>query len=89
MRAAAVTHSLVLLPEAERAALDSVQALAERLREKVVVWDLATRGGRKEAKRRGIRETPRVVFGSWGPVSVDIFRDRMEAVPRERPVPPR
>ena len=86
MQAAASARSMVVFPEAEREAVDCVQALAEALREDFVVWDLVTHRGRKEAKRRGIHETPRVVFRSEGPESVDAFQVRARALLRGTPV---
>jgi hypothetical protein len=76
MHAAASTRSMTTFPEAEREALDRVQVLADALHEDLLVWNLATRRGRKEAQRRGIRVTPRVVFRSGGPESVEAFQAR-------------
>ncbi len=86
MHAAASARSLVLLPEPEREALDRVQALAEALHEDLVVWDLATRRGRQAAKRRAIRDTPRVVFHSGGPENVQTFLARAQGLLRGAPV---
>ena len=83
MHAAASTRSVSVLPEAERTAVDRVQVLAEALHEEFVVWDLATRPGRREAHRRGIRETPRVVFRAGGPESVEAFQSHAGALIRE------
>lgn len=79
MRAAASTRSIILLPEAEQDALRRVQEFAEALHEDLVVWDLATHRGRRAAKRRGVRETPRVVFRSAGPESVEAFQAQVAA----------
>ncbi len=87
MQAAASARAVVMLPEAEREALDRVQILAEALHEDLVVWDLSTHRGRKEARRLGIRETPRVVFRSGGPESVAAFQARAAALLRAKAGP--
>jgi hypothetical protein len=87
MHAAASARSVTMFPEAEREALDRVQALAEALHEDFIVWDLATRRGRKEAARRGIRGTPRVVFRSGGPETVEAFQARAGVLLHDQKAP--
>jgi len=86
MHAAAAARSLVVFPQAERDALDRLQSLAEALHEDFVVWDLSTLRGRREARRRHIQETPRVVFRSGGPESVEAFQARASILLKERKV---
>ncbi len=86
MHAAAAAGSVLVLPKAESEALDRMQSLAEALHEDFVVWDLATLRGRREARRRHIRETPRVVFRSGGPESVQAFQARAAALLRKKTV---
>lgn len=78
--------SVLVLPQVESEALDRLQSLAEALHEDFVVWDLSTHRGRREAQRRHIRETPRVVFRSGGPESVQSFQARAAVLLRKKPV---
>lgn len=86
MQAAAAAKSMLVLPRVERDALDRLQVLAEALHEDFVVWDLSTLRGRREARRRHIRETPRVVFRSGGPESVEAFQARAANLLRAKQV---
>ncbi len=83
---AAVEGPVLVLPQAESEALNRLQSLAEALHEDFVVWDLSTLRGRREARRRHIRETPRVVFRSGGPESVETFQARAAALLRKKVV---
>ncbi len=86
MHTAPVAGSVLVLPQAESEALDRMQSLAEALHEDFVVWDLATIRGRREARRRHIRVTPRVVFRSGGPESVEAFQARAAGLLSKKPV---
>ncbi len=82
MQAAASARSIALLPDLDRLALDRVQSLAETLHEDLVVWDLATRRGRKEAHHRGIHDTPCVVYRSGRPESLEAFQAHVGVLPQ-------
>jgi len=79
MRAAASSRGFRVFPEEHREALDRVTALASALHEELVIWDVATRQGRKAARRKGVRWTPAVLFGPGGPESVSEFVRRVAA----------
>ena len=87
MTAAASAWSVSMVPEAEQEALNRVQVLADAIGEDLVVWDLATHRGRREARRRGIRETPRVVSHSGRPETVEAFQVQVDALLRGAKIP--
>lgn len=86
MRAASATRALKIYPQKDLEALERVRALADALAEKLIVWDLATFRGRRVARRRGVRETPAVTFGSNEVDSVEGFEEKVSAVLRTKEV---
>ncbi len=82
MRAAAATRGLRVFLGEQREALDRVTALADALHEKIVVWDVATRGGRRAARRKGVHGTPMVLVGPGPAESVNDFLRAAIASPR-------
>ena len=85
--AAPSVWSVSMVSEGEREALNRVQVLAEAIGEELMIWDLATHRGRQEARRRGIRATPRVIYRSGTPESVEAFQARAGALLRGTRVP--
>ena len=89
MAAAASVWSVSMVPEAEQEALNRVQVLADAIGEDLIIWDLATYRGRREARRRGIRATPRVIYRSGTPETVEAFQARAGALLRGAKIPAR
>ena len=85
--AAPSVWSVSMVSEGEREALNRVQVLAEAIGEELMIWDLATHRGRQEARRRGIRATPRVIYRSGTPETVEAFQARAGALLRGTRVP--
>lgn len=73
MRAAAATRGVRLFLGEHGEALDRVTTLTQALQEELVLWDVATLRGRRAARRKGVRHTPAVLFGSTKPESVTEF----------------
>lgn len=89
MRAASAAHSVTMLREEDRDAVERVRALANSLHEELVVWDLATRPGRKAARLHRVHATPVVVSCSGTMESVDAFQARAETLLRAGAIPNR
>jgi hypothetical protein len=87
MHAAASSRSFKSFPEKDREALDRVPALADALREELVIWDVATIRGKLAARRRGVRQTPTVVLRTGTVESLVEFEKTASELLRARPVP--
>lgn len=85
MRAASASRGLRIYSEGDRDALERVPTLAEALGERLVIWDVGTLRGRLVARRRGVRMTPAVVYGSnEGAISPASFEEKASALLRAR-----
>lgn len=88
IRAAASSRALRVFSEKDREALESVPALADALHERFVLWDVATIRGRLVALRRGVSQTPAIVFGAGKPESLAAFEKRVTGLLQVRRAAP-